>query len=206
MLEALQAGLDRLDIKAEQPLCDAYLRYIELLVKWNTAYNLTAVKEPEAMLNRHILDSLSVHSFVEGKHCLDIGTGAGLPGMILAMAQPEKHWTLLDSNQKKLRFLRHVIVDLNINNVELVHGRIEAFKPSKEFDTIICRAFAPLLRMLEQTQHLLTAGNQLLAMKGRQVEAEIDELGNHEFVIKLNDLAHSGDETSAKLVQIRRTA
>lgn len=205
MLETLQAGLERLDIKAEQPLCTAYLRYIELLAKWNTAYNLTAVKEPEAMLKRHILDSLSVHSFVEGEHCLDIGTGAGLPGMILALAQPEKHWTLLDSNQKKIRFLRHVVADLNINNVELVHARIEAFKPAKEFDTIICRAFAPLSRMLEQTQHLLTTENQLLAMKGKQVDAEIDELGQHEFLIKLNDLALSGNEASAKLVQIRQS-
>lgn len=206
MLEALQAGLERLDIQAEQPLCTAYLRYIELLVKWNTAYNLTAVKEPEAMLNRHILDSLSVHAFVEGEHCLDIGTGAGLPGMILALAQPEKHWTLLDSNQKKIRFLRHIITELNINNVELVHGRIEAFKPIKDFDTIICRAFAPLVRMLEQTGHLLTTGNQLLAMKGKRVETEIDDLGNHGFLIKLNNLALSEDEAPAKLVQIRRTA
>ncbi len=206
MLKELQAGLERLDIQAEQALCTAYLRYIELLAKWNTAYNLTAVKEPEAMLKRHILDSLTVHSFVEGEHCLDIGTGAGLPGMILALAQPEKHWTLLDSNQKKIRFLRHVVADLKINNVELVHGRIEAFKPANDFDTIICRAFAPLVRMLEQTQHLLTTENQLLAMKGKQVDTEIDELGNHEFLIKLNDLALSGNDASAKLVQIRRTA
>tara|TARA_R110000782_G_scaffold16289_6_gene46861 strand:- start:2939 stop:3559 length:621 start_codon:yes stop_codon:yes gene_type:complete len=205
MLEVLQAGLERLDIQAEKALCRDYLRYIELLAKWNVAYNLTAVKEPEAMLNRHLLDSLSVHSFVKGEHCLDIGTGAGLPGMILALAQPEKHWTLLDSNQKKIRFLRHVIAELTVDNVELVHARIETFKPVKEFDTIICRAFAPLPRMLEQTQHLLTTANQLLAMKGKQVETEVDELGCHEFLIKLNDISLSGEEASAKLVQIRRS-
>ena len=205
MLEALQAGLERLDIQAEKALCRDYLRYIELLAKWNVAYNLTAVKEPEAMLNRHLLDSLSVHSFVKGEHCLDIGTGAGLPGMILALAQPEKHWTLLDSNQKKIRFLRHVIAELTIDNVELVHVRIEEFKPAKEFDSIICRAFAPLARMLEQTQHLLTTKNQLLAMKGKQVETEIEELGSNEFLIKLNDLALSGEESAAKLVQIQRS-
>ena len=203
MLEQLQAGLERLDIKAEQPLCTAYLRYIELLSKWNKAYNLTAIKDPEAMLKRHILDSLSVYSFIEGGQCLDIGTGAGLPGMILALAQPEKHWTLLDSNQKKIRFLRHVIVELNINNVELVHSRIEAFKPAQEFDTIICRAFAPLARMLDQVKHLLTRENQLLAMKGRQVETEINELDKHEFLIRLNDLAPSDDD-SARLIQIKR--
>ena len=206
MLKALQAGLERLDIKAKQPLCVAYLRYIELLAKWNVTYNLTAVKGTKAILERHILDSLSVHSFIEGGHCLDIGTGAGLPGMILVLAQPEKQWTLLDSNQKKIRFLRHVTADLNIKNVELVHARIETFKPEKEFDTIICRAFAPLARMLEQTKHLLTAENQLLAMKGKQVETEIDELGKHEFLIKLSDLALSSNETSTKLVQIKQTA
>ena len=165
MLKALQAGLERLDIKAEQALCVAYLRYIELLAKWNVTYNLTAVKGTKAILERHILDSLSVHSFIEGGHCLDIGTGAGLPGMMLVLAQPEKQWTLLDSNQKKIRFLRHITADLNIKNVELVHARIEIFKPEKEFDTMICRAFAPLARMLEQTKHLLTEENQLLAMK-----------------------------------------
>ena len=93
-----------------------------------------------------------------------------------------------------------------IKNVELVHARIETFKPEKEFDTIICRAFAPLARMLEQTKHLLTAENQLLAMKGKRVETEIDELGKHEFLIKLSDLALSSNETSTKLVQIKRTA
>ena len=134
------------------------------------------------------------------------GTGAGLPGMMLVLAQPEKQWTLLDSNHKKIRFLRHITADLNIKNVELVHARIEIFKPEKEFDTMICRAFAPLARMLEQTKHLLTEENQLLAMKGKQVETEIDELGKHEFLIKLSDLALSSNETSTKLVQIKRAA
>ena len=206
MLDLLKTGLEGMGLDPAQQPCSQYLAYIELLNKWNKTYNLTAIKQPEAMLNRHVLDSLSVHSFIEGKRCLDVGTGPGLPGMILALAQAETHWTLLDSNQKKVRFLRHVKVELNVNNVEIVQSRVEDFKPEQDFDTVICRAVAPLTRLLEQSKHLITQDNQLLAMKGRQVSDEIDELGEHEFLIKVNELQLYGNDSSANLVQIRRLA
>ena len=206
MLDLLKTGLEGMGLDPAQQPCSQYLAYIELLNKWNKTYNLTAIKQPEAMLNRHVLDSLSVHSFIEGKRCLDVGTGPGLPGMILALAQADTHWTLLDSNQKKVRFLRHVKVELNVNNVEIVQSRVEDFKPEQDFDTVICRAVAPLTRLLEQSKHLITQDNQLLAMKGRQVSDEIDELGEHEFLIKVNELQLYGNDSSANLVQIRRLA
>jgi len=203
--DLLKAGLESLGFVPEQQPCDHYLAYVELLSKWNQAYNLTAVKRPEDMLQRHVLDSLSVISFIKGNRCLDVGTGPGLPGMILALAQAEAHWILLDSNQKKVRFLRHVKIELEVSNVEIVQSRIKSYKPEMEFDTVICRAFAPLNRMLEQTKHLITQDNQLLAMKGKQVSDEIDKLGEHEFLINVSNLQLSDDNSMAKLVQIRRS-
>jgi 16S rRNA (guanine527-N7)-methyltransferase len=202
MQDQLTAGLESLGLDPAQQPCTQYLNYIALLHKWNQAYNLTALKQPEQMLSRHVLDSLSVLTFIKGKHCLDIGTGAGLPGMILAMALPETHWTLLDSNQKKVRFLRHVKAELKIDNTEVIHSRVEEFMPENEFDTVICRAFAPLNRMLKQTRHLLTPENQLLAMKGKMIETEITESDSKEFRIRVNDIKLFNDGSSAKLVQI----
>jgi 16S rRNA (guanine527-N7)-methyltransferase len=204
MLDKLKAGLRDLGLEPEQHPSEQYLAYIALLDKWNKAYNLTAVKYPEQMLSRHVLDSLSVLSFIEGQRCLDIGTGPGLPGLILALALPETRWVLLDSNQKKIRFLRHVIADLGIANVDLIHSRAESYKPEADFDTIICRAFAPLNRLLEFSKHLITEHNQLLAMKGKQAKAEIEELGEHEFHIKLHNLESVSDNSLANLLQIRR--
>jgi 16S rRNA (guanine527-N7)-methyltransferase len=204
MKDKLKAGLKSLSLDPEQHPCSQYLTYIALLHKWNQSYNLTAVKQPEQMLTRHVLDSLSVLPFIKGQHCLDIGTGPGLPGMILALALPESRWTLLDSNQKKVRFLRHVKVELDVGNVEIVQSRVESYEAEIDFDTIICRAFAPLSRLLELTQHLITSNNQLLAMKGKQAGDEIDGLGEHEFSIKLNSLAHATDDSFANLIQIRR--
>jgi 16S rRNA (guanine527-N7)-methyltransferase len=204
VLDKLKSGLENLSLDPEQQPCSQYLAYIALLHKWNQSYNLTAVKQPEQMLTRHVLDSLSVWPFIKGQHCLDIGTGPGLPGMILALALPKSHWTLLDSNQKKVRFLRHVKAELNVSNVEIVQSRAESFKAEVDFNTVICRAFAPLNRMLELTQHLITLDNQLLAMKGKQASEEIDALGEHEFIIKLNSLAFATDDSLANLIQIRR--
>ncbi len=199
------AGLQSLGLQHDQQPCSHYIRYVELLHKWNQTYNLTALKQPEQMLSRHVLDSLSVLPFIEGKRCLDIGTGAGLPGLILALALPESEWTLLDSNQKKIRFLQHVKAELQIDNVEVVHSRVEDFIPDKEFDTVICRAFAPLNRMLKFSQHLITNNNQLLAMKGKTIDIELAESDTEKFNIKINDIAIHNDESSAKLVQIRRS-
>ncbi|MEM6998215.1 MAG: 16S rRNA (guanine(527)-N(7))-methyltransferase RsmG [Pseudomonadota bacterium] len=204
MLDELKAGLRLLNIEPSQRLCSTYLSYIELLIKWNKTYNLTAIKEPEAILYRHVLESLTVLNFIEGKHCIDIGTGAGLPGMILALALPETKWVLLDSNQKKTRFLIHVKAELSIENVEIIHDRVESYQAQNHFDTVICRAFAPLNRLIDLTQHLLTENNQLLAMKGKQAEDEIKELGQNEFSITLNNLAATTDSSHSKLVQIRQ--
>ena len=184
--------------------CKKYLIYLQLLSEWNRAYNLTAITEPKQMIIDHIINSLSVLPYIKGIHCLDIGTGAGLPGVILALSQPQKKWVLLDSVQKKIRFLRHIKHEFRMENIEIVQSRIEAYRPETEFDTLVCRAFAPLKRLMDQTQHLITSSNQLLAIKGETVGDEIRELSSSNYQIKLFDLSSSDSGAKSKLVKIQK--
>ncbi len=204
MQHLLAQGLADLGLEDNSSLGQNLWRYIELLSQWNQSYNLIADSDNATIINRHVLDSLSVLPFIQGDYCLDVGTGAGLPGMILALAQTQKQWVLLDSNQKKLRFLRHVVIALELNNVELVHARIEAFQTTTTFDTVICRAFAPLAGLLDKTAHLLTAKNQLLAMKGAKVHVELQTVQQLPLLFKVQELALVDKARSATLLQITK--
>ena len=204
MQDLLEDELNNLGLIPEQCPCDEYLIYIQLLEEWNQAYNLTAIKEPKQIITRHIINSLSVLPYIKGMHCLDVGTGAGLPGIVLSLAQPDKKWVLLDNSQKKVRFLQHVKHQLCIDNIEIIRSRIEEYAPTISFDTVICRAFAPLKRLLQQTGHLVTSSNQLLAMKGEAVDDEIQELAEHNFQIKIFDLPSSDLGANSKLVKIQK--
>ncbi|MCC2637855.1 MAG: rRNA methyltransferase [Moraxellaceae bacterium] len=150
------------------------LAYLALLLKWNAAYNLTAVRDPEQMLVKHLLDSLSLLPQLRGDSLIDVGTGAGLPGLVLALARPALRVTLLDSNGKKVRFLRQVIAEMNIPNAVAVQSRAEAFEG--RFDVVTSRAFATLADMIEWSAHLLAEGGEFLAMKGQSPGAEIAAL------------------------------
>lgn len=204
MKSLLKENLQHMGLKNIENSCSKYLAYIELLIKWGRVHNLTSLKEREQILKRHVLDSLSVLPFIKGKHCLDVGSGAGLPGIILALAEPEKMWFLLDSNQKKTRFMRHVQGKLKINNIEIIHSRIEHFRHNKTFDTITCRALASLPQILELTKHLLTEHNQLLAMKGRNGKQEVSMVGEKEFLIKFKKPSLLYDSGESSLIVIRR--
>lgn len=150
------------------------LAYLALLVKWNAAYNLTAVRDPEQMLVKHLLDSLSLLPQLRGESLIDVGTGAGLPGLVLALAHPALRVTLLDSNGKKVRFLRQVIAELKIPNAVAVQSRAEAFEG--RFEVVTSRAFATLADMIEWSAHLLAEGGEFLAMKGQRPDAEVAAL------------------------------
>jgi 16S rRNA (guanine527-N7)-methyltransferase len=143
------------------------LGFIKLIEKWNKAYNLTAIRDREAMVRLHILDSLAIVPFIEGKRVIDIGTGAGLPGIPLAIYLPEIEFTLLDSNAKKTRFVQQAILELKLKNVSVCHNRVEHYHPEKSFDTVITRAFASLSDIVDLTAHLLSKDGALLAMKGQ---------------------------------------
>ena len=152
------------------------LDYLKLLEKWNQAYNLTAIRDPWAMVPRHLLDSLAALPYVRGSRLLDVGSGAGMPGMVLAIAKPDLHCTLLDSNGKKTRFLTQAKIELKLSNVEVVQARAEDYQTAQPFDCIISRAVGALAELVAQTRHLLAPGGLWLAMKGRRPEAELAAL------------------------------
>ena len=160
--DRLAGGLRELGLSLDDAQQQALLAYRDLLVKWNRAYNLTAVRDPGEMIQRHLLDSLSVLAHLDDRDTLDVGTGAGLPGIPLAIARPDLRFVLLDSNGKKTRFVRHARRELGLSNVEVVNTRVEQYRnaPSQ----IISRAFAALPDMLQALAPLITDGSRVLAM------------------------------------------
>lgn len=149
------------------------LNYLLLLDKWNHTYNLTSIRDVVEMIPLHILDSLAIAEYVRGQRVIDIGTGAGLPGMPLAIVQADREFILLDSNGKKTRFLTHVVQQLNLSNVKIVQKRAEHYQTETCFATIVSRAFSELNAFLQKTRHLCCKDGQFLAMKGHYPHAEI---------------------------------
>lgn len=172
----LQEGVGRMKLQITPPVQSRLLAYVSLLVKWNQVFNLTAIHDPQQMVIRHLLDSLSLVPYISGPRLVDVGTGAGLPGIPLALVFPEYEITLLDSQAKKVRFVTQVAADLGINNVVIAHTRVHDYHPQQMFDTVISRAFATLVEFAGATQHLCREGGCLLAMKGRLPQNELDEI------------------------------
>ncbi|RUR13134.1 16S rRNA (guanine(527)-N(7))-methyltransferase RsmG [Legionella sp. km772] len=160
-------------------LSSPLFHYLSLLHKWNAAYNLTAIRDIEAMVSKHLLDSLAILPWLQGDSILDVGTGAGLPGIPLAIAQPQRHFVLLDSNGKKVRFLNEVKRQLGLKNLEIVQFRVENYHPNQGFDTVTSRAFSSLEQMIYWTQHLIAQEGVWLAMKGRYPDEELSALNKN---------------------------
>jgi 16S rRNA (guanine527-N7)-methyltransferase len=170
----IERGCAALGVSADPALADRLASFIVLLAKWNRVYNLTAVRDPRAMVARHVLDSLAVLPYLSRGRLLDAGTGAGLPGVPIAMARPELSVTLLDSRAKKLRFVRQAVVELGLNNVEVVNERMEQYRPEPAFDMVISRAVASLGDLYHSTSHLVRPGGRFLFMKGACPQGELD--------------------------------
>lgn len=181
---------------------DLLLRYIALLVKWNQTYNLTAVHGPEQMVVRHLLDSLSLIPYVRGPRVVDVGTGAGLPGIPLALVFPEYQVVLLDSQAKKIRFVTQVTAELGITNVAIAHTRVQDYHPSQGFDTVVSRAFATLAEFISASSHLCQAGGCMLAMKGKFPVKELEEIRQPNRVINVIPANIPGLEAERHIVQI----
>ena len=180
------------------------LAFVRLLAKWNAAYNLTAVREPEEMVTRHVLDSLAVLPYLQGARVLDIGTGAGLPGLPLAVARPDVAFTLLDANAKKTRFVIQAVGELGLKNVEVVQTRVENYRPVEKFDTLVVRAFSGMAEMLENARHLCAPGGRFLAMKGVYPEQEIAAIPADFAVHEAVTLRVPGLDAARHLVIITR--
>ena len=173
----LDEGLAMLNIAADTAQREQMLRLVVLLHKWNRAYNLTAVRSPEEMVARHLLDSAAVLPFVGETALLDVGTGPGLPGLVLAILKPQLAVTLLDSNGKKVRFQRQALIELGLANVTPVQARVEAYEaPPGGYAQLISRAFASLADFVQLTEHLLAENGRWLAMKGPAADEELTAL------------------------------
>ena len=176
--QELIEGAQQLGVILTEQQQQQLLQYLGLLIKWNNAYNLTAVRNPDEMVSRHLLDSLSVVRYVEqyGNDWLDVGSGGGMPGVPLAIIFSERKFTLLDSNGKKTRFLTQVKLELKLDNLEVIHNRVEAFTPAGAFSGIISRAFSSLADFTNWTRHLGDTNSHWLAMKGVHPDDELQAL------------------------------
>ncbi len=190
--QQLAKGLVQMGLTASQGQQQLLLAYLALLQKWNKVFNLTAVRDPAKMVSRQLLDSLSIHSLLRGGRVLDVGSGAGLPGIPVAILNPEKAFTLLDSNSKKTRFLQQIKLELGLDNVRVERDRVEQFQPEQLYDTITSRAFATLPEMLLLTRHLRAPGGCWLAMKGGVPDAELSAL-EQEYHCEIHPLSVPGE-------------
>lgn len=206
--QRLDAGLAELGLAPT--LTAPLLAYLELLLRWNRTYNLTAVRDPLEMVDKHLLDSLAMHPYLDsiaaaGGSLADLGTGAGLPGIPLAIAKPGLRVTLVESNGKKARFMREAIRKLALADVEVAEARIEALDRPGQFDAITARALATLPLILELGGHLLKPDGQLLAMKGVYPEAEIAALPPGWSLAGSHPLRVPGLDAERHLIVIQRT-
>jgi len=162
--------------------------YVQLLDKWNSAYNLTSVRDPQEMLVKHIMDSLVVAPYLQGEHIIDVGTGPGLPGVPLAICCPDKQFTLLDSLGKRIRFLNQVKIQLKLENIHPLQSRVEDHQRDAGYDSVVSRAFASMTDMVTWCKHLPAQNGQFLAMKGAQVQEEIAALPDFVKVVDTIEL------------------
>ncbi len=178
LVSRLRSGAAGLGLDLDSEQLDRLLGFLDLLDKWGQTYNLTAIRDQRAAVDRHLLDSLAVHAFLSGQRVLDVGTGAGLPGIPLAIVNPGMTFVLLDRSSKKIRFVRQAIMSLGLKNVEAVAMRVEDFAPAALFDVVLARAFASLAEIWRGAAPLLAASGRVLAMKGQWPEAELHEFGD----------------------------
>ena len=200
----LANGIAGMRLGVSQDMQDKLLAYLNLLQKWNKVYNITAVRDPLEMVTLHLLDSLSMLPYVNTKNLLDVGSGGGLPGIVLAICKPDLQVTTIDTVQKKAIFMRQVKGELGLDNLTVVHARVESYKPIEPFGVIISRAFSELSLFVKLTKHLLADQGQWFAMKGQVPHEELNGLE-----VKLNKIVPlnvAGLEAERHLLVLERFA
>ena len=202
----LAEGIATLGITLPEESVVRLLQYLDLIEKWGKVYNLTAVREPEAMLNRHLFDSLAVLPHIAGTRVADVGSGAGLPGIPLALARPDWRVVLFESNQKKTIFLQQVCIELGLKNVEVVAERVENFSPKEKFNTVISRAFSSLEVYVRLAGHLCKEagkGGTIVAMKGAKFQEETAQIPEQFIIDKVFQVVVPGLNAKRHLVLIK---
>jgi 16S rRNA (guanine527-N7)-methyltransferase len=174
--EQLANGIRQMGLVVSEQAQQQLLQYLALLQKWNKVYNLTAVRNPQEMVTLHLLDSLSVLPYVKGPRLLDVGSGAGLPGIVIAICRPEVQVTTIDTVQKKTIFMRQVKGELGLENLSVVHARVEEHYPQQSYDQVISRAFSEIALLMQLTRHLIAKRGEWLAMKGLVPTQELEGL------------------------------
>lgn len=204
--KTLADGIAQIGMPLSKATARALLDYLALLETWNRIYNLTAVRNPVDMVRRHLLDSLMILPYVRGSRVLDVGSGAGFPGMVIALTRPNAQCVLLDKNAKKTRFCLQVIAELGVENVEVVHARLENYRPDTLFSTVTARAFGPLSELHSLTHDLLAPGGWVIAMKGANPKRELGSLPASDQQPRIVPLTVPGLAMPRHLVMWNRTA
>jgi|TARA_R100001369_G_scaffold92743_2_gene139505 16S rRNA (guanine527-N7)-methyltransferase len=202
--EQLKGLLDQAQIDLSEEQIERQLALVGLLDKWNKAYNLTSVRNPKDMLPRHIMDSLAVRKYLHGQRFIDVGTGPGLPGLPLAIAEPDKEFVLLDSLGKRIRFIRQVCHELKLTNVTAVQARVEDYQDEKQFDGVISRAFASLNDMLSWCEHLPAENGRFYALKGLYPQDELEQLPEQYKIESIEQINVPGIDASRHIVIISK--
>jgi len=200
----LVEGVKTLGLGLEPAAVDRLFRLLDELSRWNEAYNLTAIVDRPGMLTHHLLDSLAIHADVQGERVADVGTGAGFPGLPLAIVAPDRQYTLIDSNNKKVRFVAHVARVLGLTNVSAVHSRVENLDACEPFDTVMARAFASLPDIVARVSPICGPATRVLAMKGRMPDDEMAALPAGWRIAEARPLAVPGLAEARSLIVIER--
>ncbi|MEY3171249.1 MAG: Ribosomal small subunit methyltransferase [Pseudomonadota bacterium] len=182
-LDLLIDGLQRMALKLSDQMIDQLMTYLNLVEKWNRVYNLTAIRERDQMIKLHFLDSLSILNHVHVKNILDVGSGAGFPGIVLAITKPELKVTVMDSVNKKTTFMQQVKSELALTNLDVVNSRVENYQPITLFEAVTSRAFSNLKNMMSLTQHTLQKEGMWLAMKSKDVKEELEEFEKNQYTL-----------------------
>ena len=198
--ETLKAGIEKLELENKDYLYTKLLIYKDLLIKWNKVFNLISVKGVEEIVTHHFLDCLAVVPYIEGKNILDVGSGAGMPGVIIGLCSPEKNITLVDSVGKKTAFLNQVCSELNLSNITVLNKRVEDIKTNELFDSIIARAFAEMQVLIDLTGHLIEDKGTWYGMKSKKINEE--EISAN-FVVEKRDIMVPYLDAERYLVKIK---
>lgn len=201
---SLEVAVEKMGVTLSAESRVKLLKYLELLQKWNKIYNLTAIRDPKEMYVKHLLDSLSVAPHIDSHRLIDVGTGGGLPGIPLAILFPDRQIDLLDSNSKKTRFLIQAKAELDLNNIKVIHHRVEDYLPEPLYQGVVSRAFASLDDMLNWTAHLLEPDGVWWSMKSQKTQEEVAELPSFAKMLQVFDLQVPGLDADRTLIKLQK--